>query len=320
MITTKLPLPTDHQNLVIPSHPMTKVIGWGHGVPSRIMMNQEIETMVQTSDQWIQERTGIKQRYIVGKDENTATLAIAAARQALKQAGLEACQIDGIIVATTTPVHSFPATANLVQGALGSKGFSFDIQAACSGFIYALSCANAMILAKQASTMIVIGSETMSKIVDWTDRNTCVLFGDGAGALILQGDNNEEGQANAHLKNQNLKDTNRISPTDNASIDLNMQAGILSTHLYSDGSFYDLLYVDDQDAQAGHPGSIRMNGGEIYKHAVGKFVQAMGVVLTNNNITVKDLDWFVPHQANSRIIQTDGPTTRASYNKCRSLC
>ncbi len=262
------------------------IISCGHAVPSHVVTNHDLMATMDTTHEWIKERTGIHQRHIAQPHENTATLAAQAAKAALNHINMTINDIDGIIVATTTPVNPFPSTAAMVQRLLGSnKGFAFDIQAVCSGFIYALSCAHSMIIAGQAKRLLVIGAEVMSRLLDWKDRSTCVLFGDGAGAIILQ----------AH----DTLPTNSLPNNDT-------QRGVLSTHLYSDGTFYDLLYVDDSSAGPNHPGSIRMNGGEIYKHAVTKFVSAIHTALEANNLTINDVHWFIPHQANSRIIKTVG--------------
>jgi 3-oxoacyl-[acyl-carrier-protein] synthase-3 len=266
-------------------HHRPRIISCGHAAASRLVTNHDLMATVDTTHEWIKERSGIHQRYIAGSHENTATLAAEAAKAALSHGGMGIGDIDGIIVATTTPVNPFPSTAALVQRLLGAnKGFAFDIQAVCSGFIYGLSCASSMIIAGQASRLLVIGAEVMSRLLDWNDRSTCVLFGDGAGAIILE----------AH-----------DASTDELSKDAK-ERGVLSTHLYSDGNFYDLLYVDDTSAGPNHPGSIRMNGAEVYKHAVSKFVSAINTALEANNLTINDVKWFIPHQANSRIIKTVG--------------
>jgi 3-oxoacyl-[acyl-carrier-protein] synthase-3 len=252
--------------------------GVGGYLPEQIISNDEMSLRVETSDEWITERTGIKQRHFAGPHETAAFMGAAAARQALDQAGVAAAVVDAIILATSTPDQAFPATAVHVQAAIGAtRGFGFDISAACSGFIYALSVADAMIRAGQVQTVLVIGSEVYSRILNFEDRGTCVLFGDGAGAVLLQGQ--------------------KVLPDG---------SGILSTHLHSDGKFAELLYVDGAVGQADKSGHLVMNGKEIFRHAVTLLSAAVNEALAANGLTNKDIDWLVPHQANRRIIDGVG--------------
>ncbi len=256
-----------------------KIISTGGYLPEKIVTNDDLAQIVETSDEWITQRSGIKQRHIAAENQTTADMAIEAAKQALARSSLSAEQIDGIIVATTTPDQTFPAVAVKVQSALNIPvGVAFDVQAVCSGFIYALSVANSMIATGQMSRVIVIGAEKMSSILNWSDRATCVLFGDGAGAVILEA--NEVKQDDA----------------ENAS-------GILSTHLYANGNHKDLLYTDGGVSSSGQSGHIVMHGREIFKHAVKLMSDAVNAALEHNNISAEDIDWLVPHQANSRIIE-----------------
>lgn len=239
------------------------------------MTNFDLEKKLDTSDEWITQRTGIKQRYIAeGPDETTAEMAYKAARQALEIAGIASEQVDMIILATSTPDHAFPASAVKVQELLkADNAFAFDMQAACSGFVYALSTADKFIKAGSVKNVIVIGSDRMSSLVDWNDRTTAVLFGDGAGAYVLQ--------AAPYAPDQ----------------------GILSTHLFSSGAQYESLYVDASGSTNKH-GSIKMNGKLIYKQAILKIGEAVTTALKANNLSVCDVDWFVPHQANQRILES----------------
>ncbi|MCF6271901.1 MAG: ketoacyl-ACP synthase III [Rhodobacteraceae bacterium] len=251
-------------------------LGCGHYLPKRVVENAEFEKTLDTSDEWIRSRTGIERRHFAAEGELTSDLAVNAARNALENAGLEATDIDAIVLATATPDQTFPSTATKVQHALGMKGgFAFDIQAVCAGFIYALSIANAMILSGQAKRVMVIGAETFSRILDWSDRGTCVLFGDGAGALILE------------ARSGSGDSTDR---------------GILSTDLHSDGAYNDLLYVDGGVSSTGSVGLLRMQGQEVFKHAVKKLVVTGEIAMKAAGITAADIDWVVPHQANLRII------------------
>lgn len=252
-------------------------VGCGHYLPERVVENREFEATLDTSDEWIRERTGIERRHFAAPGQLTSDLAIEAARMALANAGMTGSDIDAIVLATATPDQTFPSTATKVQHAIGmTGGFAFDVQAVCAGFIYALSTANAMLLAGQARTVLVIGAETFSRIMDWTDRSTCVLFGDGAGALILKA---EDGTG--------------------ASSD----RGILSTDLHSDGRFHDLLYVDGGPSSTGTAGFLRMEGREVFRHAVTKLAESGEAALEKAGLSAADVDWIVPHQANLRIIR-----------------
>ncbi len=248
--------------------------GVGSALPKRVMTNNDMSKVVDTSHEWIVERTGIHSRHIAGEGETTRTLAVAAAQAALKAAGMEADAIDLIILATSTPDNTFPATATQVQADLGiRKGMAFDLQAVCSGFVYALTTADALMKAGQAKAALVIGSETFSRILDWTDRTTCVLFGDGAGAFVLTA---EEGE------------TDR---------------GILACKLHSDGRFNDKLYVDGGPSTTKTVGALRMEGKEVFKHAVINIASVMQEVLDEAKTPASAIDWFVPHQANRRILE-----------------
>jgi 3-oxoacyl-[acyl-carrier-protein] synthase-3 len=254
------------------------VTGFGHYLPEHAVSNAEISLRVDTSDEWITARTGIQQRYFSALHETTAFMGSEAAKEALAGAGLEAEAVDAIILATATPDQAFPASAVHVQAALGAKrAFAFDISAACSGFIYALSVADGMIRAGQVDTVLVIGSEVYSRILNFEDRGTCVLFGDGAGAVVLQA---------------------RQVPADGP--------GILSTHLHSDGAFADILYVDGAVGQRDRPGHLVMNGREVFRQAVTLLSSAVTEALQANGLMPKDIDWLVPHQANLRIIDGVG--------------
>ncbi len=248
------------------------VKGVGGYLPDNIVTNKDLTSILETTDEWIESRTGIKQRHHARADELTSDVATQAALKALEYAGIKACEIDLIVVATTTPDHIFPSTATIVQEKLNAKkAFAFDVQAVCSGFVYALSVADNFIRSRQVKTALVIGAETMSRILDPEDRGTYVLFGDGAGALVIQAEENS-------------------------------QRGILSTHLFSDGAYKDLLYVDGGPGQSKQTGYLRMVGREVFRHAVEKLGQAVEVALSNNNLEASQIDWFVPHQANVRII------------------
>ncbi|WP_420397869.1 beta-ketoacyl-ACP synthase III [Nioella sp.] len=251
-------------------------VGIGHYLPERVVPNSEFEAMVDTSDEWIRARSGIERRHFAAEGETTSDLGIKAARAALDNAGLTPDDIDAIIVATSTPDLTFPSVATMIQAGLGMRhGFAFDVQAVCAGFIYALSTANAYVLAGQAKRVLVIGAETFSRIMDWTDRTTCVLFGDGAGALILEA---REG--------------------DGSSAD----RGILSVDLHSDGQFRDLLYVDGGVSRTQSSGVLKMEGKEVFRHAVEKLAQTAHAALDRAGLGADDVDWIVPHQANLRII------------------
>jgi len=252
------------------------VRGFGTALPKRVLTNAELESMVDTSDDWIVQRTGIRQRYIAGEGETTASLGEGAARAALDKAGLTAADIDVIIVATSTPDNTFPATAVNIQNRLGMHhGFAFDVQAVCSGFVYAVTTADAYIRGGLAKRVLVIGAETFSRILDWTDRTTCVLFGDGAGAIVLEAQ--EQAGTNA-------------------------DRGVLTTQLRSDGAHRDKLFVDGGPSTTGTVGHLRMVGREVFKHAVGMITDVVYSSFDATGLTAVDIDWLVPHQANKRII------------------
>jgi 3-oxoacyl-[acyl-carrier-protein] synthase-3 len=251
------------------------LIGTGSHLPRRAVSNDELAKTVDTSDEWIVERTGIRNRYIAGVDETTSTLATEAARKAIAAAGIEASSIDLIILATATPDQTFPATATKVQDALGCNGcIAFDVAAVCSGFLYAVGVADAMIRASGVKRALVIGAETFTRILDWEDRTTCVLFGDGAGAIVLEGC--EETGENPR--------------------------GIIATKLHADGAHSQLLYVDGGPSTTGTVGHVRMKGREVFKHAVVNLSSVLGKVLAESGLEIGDIDWLVPHQANARIL------------------
>ena len=247
------------------------IAGTGSALPQRRVDNEELAQQVDTSDQWIVERTGIRSRYIAGEGETTASLATEAARCALDDAGIAATEVDLIVLATATPDQTFPSSATKVQAALGIDDcVAFDVHAVCTGFLYAVSVADAMIRAGTGRTAIVIGAETFSRILDWEDRTTCVLFGDGAGALVLRA---EEGER-----------------------------GILATKLHADGRHNDLLFVDGGPSTTGTVGKLRMKGREVFRHAVVNLAEVLGEVLSAAGLSSQDVDWVVPHQANARIL------------------
>lgn len=256
------------------------ILGCGSYLPAKVMTNAEMAQVVDTSDEWITERTGIKSRHIAADGELTSDLAYNAAVAAMAHAGVTADELDLIVLATATPDNTFPATAVKVQARLGmTRGAAFDVQAVCSGFIYALSVADNFIKAGQARTVLVIGAETFSRILDWNDRTTCVLFGDGAGAVVLRA-------------------------TDGAGT--SEDQGILSTHLHSDGNHHDLLYVDGGPSSTQTVGHVRMRGQEVFKHAVVNLADVVKEALAANGLTADAIDWLVPHQANRRIIEGTG--------------
>ncbi|KAF0138615.1 MAG: 3-oxoacyl-acyl-carrier-protein synthase III [Rhodospirillaceae bacterium] len=255
----------------------SRIVGCGAHLPERIVTNDELAERIDTTHAWIVERTGILERHVAADGECTSDLATRAAERALTAAGLTAAALDLVIVATATPDHTFPATAARVQSRLGmTRGAAFDIQAVCSGFIYALTIANQFICTAQAQTALVIGAETFSRLLDWEDRNTCVLFGDGAGAVVLRAESGK-GDANDY--------------------------GILSTHIHSDGRHYDLLRVDGGPSSTRSTGFLRMVGKEVFRHAVVHLVEAAGEVLAAHHLTPAAIDWLVPHQANRRILE-----------------
>ena len=247
--------------------------GVGAYLPEKIITNDDLAQWVDTSDEWIKQRTGIAQRHMVADGELTSDLAINAANEALNHAGVTASDIDLIVVATTTPDDTFPSTATKVQHKLGAnKAFAFDVQAVCAGFVYALSVAESMMIAQKAKKALVIGAESFTKLLDWNDRGTCVLFGDGAGAVVLEA---EEAPDNY---------------------------GILASSLHSDGAYRDILYVDGGPSVNGEVGHVRMEGQDVFRHAVDKLASVMQEVLDQAGISADEVDWLVPHQANIRII------------------
>jgi len=253
--------------------------GIGAYLPERILSNEELSLSLDTSDAWIRERTGIHQRHIAGAHETAAYMGAKAARAALADGGASPAEVDAVIVATSTPDQAFPATAVRVQAALGiERGFAFDLAAACSGFVYALSVADALLRAGQAGTALVIGSEVYSRILDWKDRGTCVLFGDGAGAVFLRAGQGGGGS----------------------------DRGILSTHLHAQGAHGDILYVDGAVGRPDRPGFLMMNGREVFRHAVTRLAEVVDEALAANGLERRQVDWLVPHQANRRIIDAMG--------------
>ena len=256
----------------------SRLLGTGSALPARVMTNAELAEQVDTTDEWIVERTGIRQRYIAGEGETTATLATAAARAALADAGVEASSIGLIVLATATADNTFPATATKVQAALGCNGcVAFDVAAVCSGFLYALATADSLLRTGMAKRALVIGAETFSRILDWDDRTTCVLFGDGAGAVVLE-----------------------AADADGAG---GLEApGIIATRLHADGGCHDLLYVDGGPSTTQTVGHVRMKGREVFRHAVVNLADVLREVIEDTGISVEDIDWVVPHQANARIL------------------
>jgi 3-oxoacyl-[acyl-carrier-protein] synthase III len=262
--------------------PRSLIVGCGGYLPERCLSNDELarEYGLDTSDEWIVERTGIRQRYIAAPGETASSLGAAAARQALERAGMAAGDIDLVIVATATPDSAFPSTAVRIQAALGmTRGFGFDVSAACAGFVYALGMADSFIRSGQARSALVIGTEIFSRILDWTDRGTCVLFGDGAGAVVL------------------AAGSGRGTAADR---------GILSTHLHSDGRHGEILLVDGGAGSNGQCGKLRMAGKEVFRHAVSKLAAVVDEALEANGLGHGDVQWLVPHQANRRIIDAMG--------------
>jgi len=252
----------------------SKIIGVGGYLPNKVLTNNDLSKDVDTSDEWIIERTGIKERRIADESETTSSLGIEAAKRAIQNAGISSKDIDLIVVATATPDNTFPATATSIQSGLGiKKGYAYDVQAVCSGFVYALELADNAIRLGKANYALVIGSETFSRIIDWQDRSTCVLFGDGSGAVILK------------------------------STDEESSSSILSNHLYSDGDYKEMLFVDGGPSTSNNVGLLRMDGSGVFKHAVKKISSAIIDALEANEMTIEDVDWFVPHQANSRILE-----------------
>ncbi len=251
-------------------------VGCGAYLPERILTNEEMAKRIDTTDEWIVARTGIRQRHIAADNELTSDLALAASQNALSNAGMTAQDLDLIVMATATPDETFPATATKVQAALGmTRGAAFDVQAVCSGFVYAVSVADNFIKAGQAENVLVIGAETFSRILDWEDRTTCVLFGDGAGSIILS---KGDGQGT------------------------NEDRGVLTNHLHSDGRKHDMLYVDGGPSSTQTAGFLRMQGREVFRHAVVNIAEVIDEALTATGLQISDIDWFIPHQANKRIL------------------
>lgn len=264
------------------------VKGIGHYLPDRIVTNKDLEALVDTTDEWIRTRSGIEQRHFAADGQMTSDLATRAARAALSDAGLVPSDIDAIIVATSTPDLTFPSVATMVQGQLDmTRGFAFDVQAVCAGFVFALTNAHALIVSGQAQRVMVIGAETFSRLMDWKDRSTCVLFGDGAGAVILEA---------------------------GTGLGTNADHGILATDLHSDGRYKDLLYVDG-GVSTGTTGHLRMHGKEVFRHAVEKLAQTAHAALDKIGLTGADVDWIVPHQANLRIISATAQRMHVSMDK-----
>ncbi|WP_300785374.1 beta-ketoacyl-ACP synthase III [Enhydrobacter sp.] len=256
------------------------VQGCGAYLPEKVVTNDELAKKVDTSDEWIRQRTGIRQRHIAAEGEFTSHLALKASERALAHAGIAPSDLDLIVLATATPDETFPATATRVQSALGmTRGAAFDVQAVCAGFVYGVSVADSMLKNGLASTALVIGAETFSRILDWTDRGTCVLFGDGAGALVLKA---EQGTGSA------------------------ADRGVLANALHSDGRQHDILYVDGGPSSTRTTGLLRMEGKEVFKHAVINMAAVVAEVLEKAGLTPTDIDWLVPHQANKRIIDGTG--------------
>lgn len=262
------------------------IIASGSYLPEKIMTNKDLEKIVDTSDEWIEQRSGIKQRHIAADNQTTSDMAVNAANRAIEAAGITAQDIDGIIIATTTPDQTFPSVAAKVQAAIGAPvGIAFDVQAVCTGFVYALSVADNFIKAGQLKRVLVIGAEKMSSILNWEDRTTCVLFGDGAGAVILEAQETEE------------------------------KTGILSTHLYANGNHQDLLYTNGGVSTTGQSGKLVMEGREVFKHAVTLMAGAVVAALEENNMSADDVDWLVPHQANIRIIESTAKKLKMPMEK-----
>lgn len=265
------------------------VRGVGHYLPARVVPNTEFEARIDTTDEWIRTRTGIERRHFAADGETTSDMGAKAAEAALADSGIAVDEIDAIIVATSTPDLTFPSSATIVQKKLGlSRGFAFDVQAVCAGFVFALANANALILSGQAKRIIVIGSETFSRILDYDDRSTCVLFGDGAGAVVLEA---ETGTG--------------------ASED----RGILATDLHSDGTYLDLLYVDGGVSTTGTAGQVRMQGNQVFRHAVEKLAATAHTALEKAGLDSGDVDWIVPHQANLRIISATAARMQVPMDK-----
>jgi 3-oxoacyl-[acyl-carrier-protein] synthase-3 len=272
----------------------SQVAGCGGYLPERIVTNDELATRLDTSDAWIRQRTGIGERRIAAAGELTSDLAFCAARRALERAGMSGSDLDLIVLATATPDQTFPSTAVKVQARLGMKrGAAFDVQAVCSGFIFALAVADNALRLGQARTALVIGAETFSRILDWQDRGTCVLFGDGAGAVVLNAVPGEPASGSPGGSPGG-------APGGSAT------RGILSTHLHSDGRLHDILYVDGGPSSTGTAGFLRMEGREVFRQAVQHLSEVVDEALAANGLSPSDIDWLVPHQANTRIIEAVG--------------
>jgi 3-oxoacyl-[acyl-carrier-protein] synthase-3 len=268
------------------------LIGTGSALPRRALGNDELASMVDTSDEWIVERTGIRNRHIAADDETTSSLGADAGLRAIAAAGIDAKSIDLIIVATATPDQTFPAAATIVQDKLGCNGgIAFDVAAVCSGFLYALGVADAMLVSGAAQRALVIGAETFSRILDWEDRATCVLFGDGAGAVVLEA---------------------RTDPVDEAS---SRPRGVLVTKLHADGAHNQLLFVDGGPSTTGTVGKLRMKGKEVFRHAVTNLAGVLREVVDAAGISIDDIDWLVPHQANARILDATAKKLGMSPDK-----
>ncbi|MDF3022770.1 MAG: 3-oxoacyl-(acyl-carrier-protein) synthase [Alphaproteobacteria bacterium] len=254
------------------------MLGCGSYLPEKILTNDDLAKIVDTTGEWIEQRTGIKKRHMAAAGEKTSDMATAAANKALAMAGLKGSDIDAIFLATTTPDNTFPATAVTVQDniGMGGKGFAMDLQAVCSGFIYALATADNFIKAGQVNRALVIGAEHFTNLLDWTDRTTCVLFGDGAGAVVLEAGNDGKGTK--------------------------ADRGILSTHLHSEGAYRNLLYVDGGPSSTKTTGVVKMNGKEVFRHAVTRMSEAILEAMHENDVDASEVKWLVPHQANKRII------------------
>jgi 3-oxoacyl-[acyl-carrier-protein] synthase-3 len=266
------------------------VLGTGGYLPDRILSNDDLAAMVDTSDDWIVARTGIRQRHIAAEGQLTSDLATHAARAALRAAGIQPDQVDLIILATTTPDQTFPATATAVQAKLGVPGgAAFDVQAVCSGFLFALACADSMLKTGLFRTALVIGAETFTRLLDWSDRGTCVLFGDGAGAVVLQAQTAEQAG----------------------------DRGILAHHIRTDGTKSGLLHVDGGVSSTGTIGHVRMQGNQVFRHAVTNIASAVTAVMQETGITAADIDWFVPHQANQRIL--DGVARKLKLDEAKVI-
>lgn len=258
--------------VVTPATTRARIAGVGGYLPQQVVTNHDLEKKIETSHDWIVQRTGIEQRHVAAEGETTSTMATEAARKALAHAGIAADTLDGVIVATTTPDYTFPATAVMVQAALGMRvgTVAFDVQAVCSGFVYALAVANNFVLTGQMKRVLVIGAETMTRLLDWNDRTTSVLFGDGAGAVVLEATNEDR--------------------------------GILSTHLHSDGTNLHLLHTGSGPSRDGLAGTIKMEGRDVFRHAVQRLAEVVDETLAANGLDKTAIDWLVPHQANKRII------------------